>query len=217
MSLQRTTLLSLAVLLSLSLTSSADSSGKQLQESSNCWNRNRQHFAVHMTRVSHNRKLASVGDTIYVLDARNRILWTWSSQGPPLTDHPIVDSRGTVYAIGFDLIWIALDATTGKLKWRSTANGRAVYSQIGWYKHDLYYVVTSMEGYRDSLSDSTLKDRLSLCRGNSILWETGIPPGSRIEIQGSKVIAVLKRKRRSLRNLVMVPHRFGAPIGKVST
>jgi hypothetical protein len=152
-----------------------------------------------------------------MLDARNRILWTWSSQGPALTDLPVVDSTGTIYAIGYDLTWVALDAKNGREVWRRTANGRAVYSQIGLYEGDMYFVVTDMEGYRDSLSDRKIKDVLSICRGNSILWETHIRAGSRIKINGNKVIAVLNQKGHILRKLIATPHKFGAPIGKLST
>lgn len=213
---RKTLLLSFIVLLVLSLPASAQRSYKQLRPSSNCWDRTRQHVTPHITRLSDNRRLASVGDTLYMLNARNRFVWTWSSQGLPLTDLPIVDSTGTIYAIGFDLIWVALDSTTGKEIWRGTANGRAVYSQIGLYKGDVYFVVTDMKGYRDSLADRRMQDHLSICKGNSILWEGDIPVGSRIEIKGNNVVAVLKRKGRILRKLIAVPDKFGAPIGKVS-
>lgn len=211
------TLLSFIALIVLSLTALADGSHEQLRASSNYWGRTRRHLPVHITRLSNNRRLASVGDTIYMLDAGNRILWTWSSDGPPLTDLPIMDSRGTIYAIALDLTWVALDSKTGQMIWSGTGNGRAVYSQIGLYKGDVYFVVTDMEGYRDSLSDRRIKDRFSICKGNSIHWETDIPAGSRIETRGNKIVAVLKRNGRILRKLIATPQKFGAPIGKVST
>lgn len=83
-------------------------------------------------------------------------------------------------------------------------------------KRHMYLVVTDMEGYRDSLSDRGIKDHLSICSGNSILWEAEIPVRSRIEIEGNKLVAVQKRKGRILRNLIPVPHKFTVPIGKVS-
>lgn len=167
-------------------------------------------------RLSANRKLATVGDTLYMLDARNHVVWTWSSEGPPLTDLPIVDSRGTLYVIGFDLTWVALDSASGKEIWRGTANGRAVYSQIGLYKGDEYFVVTDMAGYRHSPSDRQMKDHLSICSGNSILWEGDIPAGSKIEIKGNRIFAVRRRDGRILKTPIAVPEKFGAPIGKVS-
>jgi hypothetical protein len=209
-------LLAFIVLLVLSFPTAAQPPYNQLRPSSNYWDKTQRHVPVHITRVSGERRLAAVGDTLYMLDARNRVVWTWSTQGAPLTDLPIVDSRGSIYAIAYDLIWVALDSMTGKVLWRRTACGRSVYSQIGLYKHDMYFVVTNMEGYRDSLSDRGIKDHLSICRGNSILWDADIPVGSRIEIKGNELVTVRKRTGRLLRKAIAVPDKFGAPIGKVS-
>ena len=187
-----------------------------LRPSRDYWDRNARKVPVQISHLSPNRRLAAVGDTLYMLNARNRIVWTWSTEGPPLTDLPVVDSNGIVYVIGFDLIWAALDSATGKEKWRGTSNGRAVYSQIELYKKDRYFVVTSMEGYRDSLSDRTIPDELTLCRGNAILWETDIPKGTKIEVRGNKVFGVIRRKNQIRRREIIVPRNLGKPIGKVS-
>jgi hypothetical protein len=151
-----------------------------------------------------------------MLNARNHIVWTWSTQGPPLTDLPVVDSKGAIYVIGYDLIWVALDSTTGKQRWRSTGNGKAVHSQIELYKEDRYLVVTDMQGYRVGPSDRTIKDDLTLCRGNAILWQTDIPAGTKIEVRGSKVFGVIKRKNRIIRQEIIIPRNLSKPIGKVS-
>jgi len=213
---RKTLRFSFVALLLLCLPAFAGHSYKDLRPSSKYWDRAQRSVPVNITRLSSNRKLASVGDTVYMLDARNRVIWKWSSQGPPLTDQPILDSSGIIYAIGFDLVWVALDSKTGKQKWKGTACGRAVYSQIGIYKRDVYFVVTDMEGYRESLNDKRIKDGLSLCKGNSILWETKIPAGNRIEVKANRVVAVQRRRGRTLRKLIAIPERFGAPIGRVS-
>jgi hypothetical protein len=187
-----------------------------LRPSEKYWDQSARRVPVRLTRLSRGRKLATAGDTLYMLDAQNRVVWTWSTQGPPLTDLPIVDSQATIYVIGFDLIWAALDAATGKEKWRGTANGRAVYTQLRLYKDDLYLVVTDMEGYRVNLSDRTIQDNLTLCRGNDILWETSIPAGTRIKVQNGRVFALVRRKNRMVRREIVIPHKLGAPIGKVS-
>jgi hypothetical protein len=109
-----------------------------------------------------------------------------------------------------------LDSASGKEIWRGTANGRAVYSQIGLYKGDQYFVVTDMAGYRHGPSDRRIKDHLSICSGNSILWEGDIPAGSKIEIKGNRIFAVKRRSGRILRTLIAVPDKLEAPIGKVS-
>jgi hypothetical protein len=209
-------ILAFIVLLVLSFPTAAQRPYKELRPSSNYWDQTQRHVPVHITRLSGKRSLATVGDTLYMLDARNRVVWTWSTQGAPLTDLPIVDSNGTIYAIGGDLIWVALDSMTGKVMWRGIACGRDAYSQIGLYKGDVYFVVSDMEGYRDSISDGEIKDHLWICRGNSILWEADIPVRSRIEIEGNKFVAVRKRSGRILKKLIAVQHKFGTPMGKIS-
>jgi hypothetical protein len=72
-----------------------------------------------------------------------------------------------------------------------------------------------MSGYRH-FADKRIKDHLLICSGNSILWKGDIPAGSKIEIKGSRVFAVKRRNGRTLKTLVAVPDKFGAPIGKVN-
>jgi len=186
-----------------------------MRPSSQYWDYAEPHPTLHISRLSRNRKLASVGDTLYLLDRRNRIIWKWTADGPPFTDNPIIDSKGTIYVLGYDLLWAAIDSVTGQQKWRSTANGRGVFSQIKLYRHDMYMVVTDMEGYRDSLRDKTIEDDLSLCRGNDILWETHIPSNSRLKVLGNRVFIVYKQRGKVVRRPVIIPRRFGKPIGLV--
>ncbi len=211
-------ILSLITLLSFANASLAQSEYAKLRPSSDYWDRDAKRIAVRISRVSRDRKLATVGDTLYMLDERKQIVWTWSTAGgQPLSDLPVIDSKGTIYVIGYDLLWAALDSATGKLKWRGTANGKAVYSQIELYKGDMYLVVTDMGGYRaNSYPGVVIKDKLTLCRGNSILWETEIPAGARIQVRGDKVFVVTKRKNRVVRREVAIPRHFDQPIGKVS-
>ena len=210
-------LLSLITLLLLANPSLAQSEYAKLHPSSDYWDRDTKHVPVKISRVSPNRKLAVVGDTLYMLGERNQIVWRWSADGPPLTDLPVIDSKGIVYVIGYDLLWAALDSATGKVRWQGTANGRAVYSQIELYKGDMYLVVTDMDGYRANANPGeVIKDKLTLCRGNSILWQTEIPVGARIQVRGGKVFVITRGKSRTVRQVVAIPRHFDEPIGKVS-
>jgi hypothetical protein len=171
---------------------------------------------LHVSRISRHRKLASIGDTLYMLDRRNRILWKWSSDGRRFTDHPIIDSTDTIYVVGGDLMWVAIDARTGQPIWNTTTNGRASYWQIGLYKKDMYFVATNMSGYRDSLRDKAIEDDFTLCRGNDVLWETHIPANSRIKVLDNRVFVVFKQGRRIVRWPLRIPSHFGKPIRHVS-
>ena len=210
-------ILSLITSLLLANSSLAQAGHAKLRPSSDYWDRDAKHIPVKISRVSQDRKLATVGDTLYMLDGRNQVVWTWSACGPPLTDLPVIDSKGTIYVIGYDLLWAALDSATGKMKWQGTANGKAVYSQIELYRGDMYLVVTDMGGYRaNAYPGEVIKDNLTLCRGNSILWVTEIPAGARVQVRGDKVFVVTKRKNRTVRREVAIPRHFDRPIGKVS-
>ena len=204
----------IATLLS-AMPASPQSQYAKLRPSGGYWERNARRVPVHITRLSQHRKLATVGDSLYMLNAGNRVVWTWSSGGAPLTDLPIIDSKGTIYVIGYDLLWAALDSATGKVKWHGTAGGRSVYSQIKLYREDTYLVVTDMQGYKAYPSEE-IEDHLTLCRGNAILWETRIPARARIEVRGGQVFTRIKRRGSFVRRVVKVPRQFGEPVGRVS-
>lgn len=204
-------ILSFIPLLLLTVSSPAQLGDPKLRPSTKYWDKDARHTAVHILRVSKSRKLAVVGDTLYMLNTHSRVIWTWSSGGPPFTDTPIIDSQGTLYVPAYDLTWVALDSATGKEKWRRTANGRAVYSQIKLYKSDMYLVVIDNTGYRDNMPAANLNDDLTLCKGEKILWSTEIPAGATIEVRGNKIVAVVKRKGRRLHFRIAIPQHFGTP------
>lgn len=215
---QRSLALGLILMLVLAASSAAQSKHLQLRPSKNYWDwAGPRHPKIHFLSARGNRRLASVGDTLYMLDNRGRMLWTWSApNGQPFTDLPVMDSSGNIYVIGYDLLWAAIDSATGHEKWRGTADGRALFSQIKLYRRNMYLVVTDMRGYRDSLTDATIEDQLSLCKGNSILWQSPIPAGAEIQVRNDRLFIVVRRRNGVLRRAVRVPHHFSNPIGRVS-
>ena len=207
------------IILLLAASNPAQSERLQLRPSKNYWGYwggGPRHPKVHLLPLSGNRRLASVGDTLYMLNRHNRIVWKWTSNGPTFTDLPIIDSTGTIYVIGYDLLWAAIDSSDGRKKWTVGANGRATYSQIKLYQGNMYLVVTNMGGYRDSLNQRNIEDHLSLAKGNALLWETSIPPDSRIEVSGTKVFVVSNRKKHIVRRLIKIPRQFNQPIRRIS-
>lgn len=188
---------------------------KKLQPSSKFWGQN---FKIlrQVSRISKNRKLAAVGDMLYMLDARNRIIWTWTTDGAPLTDFPVIDSEGIIYVIAYDLTWVSLNSESGEKLSEGTACGRAVYSQIELYKKDMYFVVTDMSGYRENdLPGEETNDDLLLARGNRMLWETKIPSGAKIKFRKSKVFVTFKRKKQTVTQEIKIPKNIDNEIGEV--
>lgn len=172
-----------------------------------------QYFAL-----KNRQRLAVVGDSLYMLNARNRILWQWDSGGPPFNDSPFIDSNGIIYLVGQDLLWVAIDSSNGKEKWRGTANGRASYIQLVPYKDDMYFVVVNLEAYRHPPAnpDTDYMDQIRLCRGNSILWDTVIPNNGTLRVRGERVTVVATRKNRTITKRIVVPRNLSKPIGRVS-
>ncbi|MEP6902234.1 MAG: hypothetical protein ABJA66_10820 [Actinomycetota bacterium] len=189
----------------------------KLRPSNNYWDKSSKNIPIQFSQLSRNRKLAVVGDTLYMLNARNQTIWTWTTGGAPLTDFPIIDSHGIIYAIGFDITWVALNSKNGEKLWQGTANGKAVYSQIELYKKDMYLVITNMTSYRenDSVFGITTKDNISLCKGNSILWTTEIPANAEIKVKNGKVFTFYKQKKQIVIKRIKIPRHLEKPIGKV--
>ena len=171
--------------------------------------------SVFRVTLPRHRQLVSVGDKLYLLNKKNRILWS-SVAAAPISNSPVVDSEGTIYVVGWDMLWAAFDSKTGKQKWHTSAVGRGAFTQIKLYRKDTYFVVTDMFGYRDSLRNPTIKDKLSLCRKNAVLWEIEIPAHTKLHVFGNKVFLTYKRHGRLVRNRVLVPRKFGKPLSRIS-
>lgn len=141
--------------------------------------------------VSSDRLLVAVCNTIYMLDSKSNVLWKWSTNAASIIDQPVIDSNGTIYVIALDMIWVALDAATGKEKWnRNGVVGRTQASQIKAYKDDMYLVVWDMSGVRNGPSDNSIKDELLLCKGREIVWKKEFPVDAVLKVWGDKILAV---------------------------
>ncbi len=179
------------------------------------WVDNGRPASIHYNRLANGRTLVDVGDSLYLLNRRNRILWAWDSGGPPLNSPPFLDSSETIYITGADLTWVAIDAKTGHTKWSGTANGRASYSPIIPFKNGMYFVITYMGAYRRTPTE-VVKNGVTLCRGNSILWTSEIPSDSRLRVRRGKAFLSNRRVGRTVLEPLVVPDKLDKPIGRVS-
>jgi outer membrane protein assembly factor BamB len=80
------------------------------------------------------RVVVSVADTVYML-APNCNSWRkYATAGETLTSEPAFNSAlNEIAVVGNDLLFVRLDATTGKVKWRPTTNGRTGFSSVAAY------------------------------------------------------------------------------------
>jgi hypothetical protein len=162
---------------------------------------------VYIKRLPQNRKLAVVGDTIYLLDANDKVVWSWSTEGAEISHDLLVDPVGNIYITGADNLWASIDLKTGKEKWQEYSNGTAPSSLIGLYDKDKYVVVKSFWYYRHYKINPPARDVLSIGKGNTFLWETDIPNDAVVKIRGKNIFAVTKRKGKTTWRKIAVPSK----------
>jgi hypothetical protein len=147
--------------------------------------------------ISPDRMLVTSCNSLYLLDSKKRVVWKWSTRGAAITDQPVIDSTGTIYVIALDLVWVALDAVTGQLKWRRDSNGTASYTQIKPYRDDQYLVVINMEGYREAHSPVLNEpDKLVLCKAEGD-WTKDFPANATLQVWGDRILAITSEKGRA--------------------
>ena len=150
------------------------SSSTILKREGNAWGGERDRdFHVPPLFVSGGRLVVTARDTLYMLNSNRRVLWKYYV-GAPVLDKLVLDSGSMIHGIAMDGIKFAVDLD-GKRRWAHGMNGRATYAQIALYSRDQYLVVVDNSGYRESLSDSTIPDRMALCRGEETIWARDFP------------------------------------------
>jgi hypothetical protein len=180
----------------------------ELHPSSDYWDKDNKNIQVDISSCAPNRKFAVSGDRLYMLDDKNNILWVWSTGGAPIEDMPIMDSKGTIFLIATDLIHVALDSSTGKVKWRCDGTtGNRAYSQIELYKDDIYFVV--IVDVSDLLLNGHPPDKSYLClwKGDSMLWETEIP-ATEVQVDNEQVFYTYKANGKIMKQAITIPKSF---------
>lgn len=152
-------------------------------------------FHVPPLVASHGRLLVTARDTLYMLNSRKQVLWKYYA-GAPVVDKLILDSSGMIHGIAMDGIEFAVDLD-GKRRWAHGMNGRANYAQIALYGGDQYLLVVDYSGYRESLSDNTLADRVSLCRGDETIWTQDFPRNAELCVWSGRIFAVTQTRKRT--------------------
>lgn len=147
--------------------------------------------------LSPDRVLVSVGDTLFLLNAKKEVVWqTYIDMVAP----PIVDSTGAIFGITYDLGHFSVNAKTGAVTHfgRDIAGTHAYYTQIKPYKRNQYLVVENMQFYRDGNlcypKCPMSNDRLYAWTGQKMLWSTDFPPNAELHVWGDKIFALTKQK-----------------------
>ena len=140
--------------------------------------------------VSPDRLLVPVGDMLYMLDSKNRVVWEYSVAPNVILDVE-VDPKGMIYIAVSDGLFSALNAS-GEEAWSHFMNGSANYTQIKSYRDNGFLVVIGMGGYRAKGSKS--EDILQFWKNKDIVWSKEFPQGARLHVWGNKILAVKQTK-----------------------
>lgn len=145
--------------------------------------------------LSRGRTLLTRGTTLHMLDANNRVLWSWSTSGddgPFITDQPLVDSSGTLYVVGTNSTHVALDLSSGREKWGAVnSNGRYSFRQIEKYTNDQYLILSKMTSDQESEHGDILQSFLAAYKGEEMLWSSVFPRDAELIVRGGKIYALI--------------------------
>jgi outer membrane protein assembly factor BamB len=148
------------------------------------------------------RRLVVVGDSLFAIDREDYLLWSWTLNGPPIIDKPVLLPDGTLVVIACDMIFAGLDAANGSVKWEQGANGSANYLQIGIFRDDVYFIVTGYEFYR--LNGSPSLDHVGLYHDRECFWSTSIPADSVVDVShGRMFVTYFKNGKKHRRQLAV--------------
>jgi hypothetical protein len=142
--------------------------------------------AVAPIPISSDRLLVPVGDTLYMLDSNNRVVWHYSFE-PDIIRDVMVDPKGDIYITASEASILVLD-TSGKEIWRTgMSTGSAWYTQIKSYGGG-FLVIIDMEEYRHKGSNS--ENILQFWKDKKLAWEKTFPRGAKLEIAGNRILAI---------------------------
>ncbi len=155
------------------------------------------------------RIVVSVADTVYMLAPNGGVLWKYATAGETLTSEPTYSPElNEIALVGNDLLFVRLDATTGKLKWRATTNGRAGFSSVTAYGEG-YLVVVDMNGYRKNGPDkSKLRspDLLEYWESREgHFWKIDFPVGAELIVDGKRIYSLNRGKGKVRLRELQVP------------
>jgi outer membrane protein assembly factor BamB len=158
------------------------------------------------------RIVVGVGDTVYLLAPNGTVLWKYATAaGETLTSEPAFNSaQNEIAVVGNDLLFVRLDARTGKLKWKAEAEGRGRFSRIVAYQNG-YLVVVDMFGYRENSPADNQPDRLEYWKDpEEQSWTTDFPVGAELVVDGSRIYSLSRGKDKVRLRELKIPHAHEA-------
>lgn len=154
-------------------------------------------------RIVGDRVLVAAGSTLYMLDDRQQVRWSFDARAD-INGFAYVPKSDTVYVIAMDLTYVAVDMKSGKQTWSLDAMGRATFADIQPYKDDKYIVVTDMGEYEEEYTKCMemrlegkkavclrkTPDVVELCQEHETVGRADFPPGAHLAVVGDHVWAI---------------------------
>ncbi len=155
------------------------------------------------------RILLSRFGTVYMLDASGKQLWKYVTDGETLTSEPSYNAEtNEIGIVGYDLLFVRLDAKTGEEKWRATTVGGATFVNVAAYGRG-FLVLVDMTEYREKSKMEHSKyqspDRLEYYgETEDDEWIADFPIGAQLLVNGQHIYAV-RRTRDAMHIRELLP------------
>jgi len=148
------------------------------------------------TIVAPDRLLVTVGDTLYLLDSRHRIVW--KETVGDVVGQPFAMPDGSIHVfVAQDKVHLVISAGTGKtlncIDCNTTA--RTNFTQVLPYNQNQYLVVETDAYFRQRPGSENTPDEVALWQGDKVLWTAPIPPDAEVRVVGNKILAVEKKEQ----------------------
>ena len=156
--------------------------------------------------LSASRRLVTVGDTLYMIDSHDAVVWKWDvGHGEDIMDRPYVNSHGQIFGIALDGIVFSLDSY-GKERWRWQINGSYSFTQLKPYRDGQYLMVLDASAYR-KFKGFNEDDVLYLCRDRDVITTVSFPRTARLALNGNQIFAVTMHQHRQRKQRIVIPGR----------
>lgn len=147
--------------------------------------------------VSPSRLLVTDGSTLYMLDAKSRVVWQWAggeSFGEGfITTRPVLIGN-TIHVVGREMTIAALDAKTGAVKHAHGSPYGAHFTQMEKYVGGQYLAVLDLSEVactpQVACSEANM---LQAYKGDEMQWQVEFPRGAQLYVRGGKIYAAIYR------------------------
>lgn len=153
--------------------------------------------------LSDGKLLVCVGDAVYMINANGEQQWKYENL-PPTSEPAFNPGLNEIAVVMYDLQAVRLDATTGKIKWRSDSVGKGLYASVSAFERG-FLVVVDMGGYREKGSQLPA-DRLEYWgESQKESWHVDFPIDSELVVSGERAYALRRGKDRIYLRTIQIP------------